>query len=152
MLTMTGERTQEWTIERIAREKPQAPIEVKGCVHNVRRMANFAFVILRRREGTMQCVAGADIDPAALAEGNCVAVTGEPAFDARAPHGFELRLTGARVLSRPLEGLELPTHKYKLDLTLEKDLEMRPLTLRVLRRRLNALYDILIGSDVSFGD
>ena len=53
MLTMTGERTQEWTIERIAREKPQAPIEVKGCVHNVRRMANFAFVILRRREGTM---------------------------------------------------------------------------------------------------
>ena len=129
MLTMTGERTQEWTIERIAREKPQAPIEVKGCVHNVRRMANFAFVILRRREGTMQCVAGEDIDPAALAEGNYVAVTGEPAFDARAPHGFELRLTGAQVLSRPLEGLELPIHKYKLDLTLEKDLEMRPLTL-----------------------
>ena len=121
MLTMTGERTQEWTIERIAREKPQAPIEVKGCVHNVRRMANFAFVILRRREGTMQCVAGADIDPAALAEGNYVAVTGEPVFDSRAPHGFELRLTGVRVLSRPLEGLELPIHKYKLDLTLEKD-------------------------------
>ena len=61
MLTMTGERTQEWTIERIAREKPQAPIEVKGCVHNVRRMANFAFVILRRREGTMQCVAGGEL-------------------------------------------------------------------------------------------
>lgn len=109
MLTMTGERTQEWTIERIAREKPQAPIEVKGCVHNVRRMANFAFVILRRREGTMQCVAGEDIDPAALAEGNYVAVTGEPVFDSRAPHGFELRLTGARVLSRPLEGWSCPS-------------------------------------------
>lgn len=89
--------------------KTAAPIEVKGCVHNVRRMANFAFVILRRREGTMQCVAGADIDPAALAEGNYVAVTGEPAFDARAPHGFELRLTGARVLSRPLEGWSCPS-------------------------------------------
>lgn len=150
MLTMTGERTQEWTIERIAREKPQAPIEVKGCVHNVRRMANFAFVILRRREGTMQCVAGADIDPAALAEGNYVVLTGEPVFDSRAPHGFELRLTGARVLSRPLEGLELPIHKYKLDLTLEKDLEMRPLTLRALRRR--ALFKVQEGIVRGFRD
>ncbi|MGI5885021.1 MAG: aspartate--tRNA(Asn) ligase [Candidatus Spyradocola sp.] len=150
MQTMTGKRTQEWTIPRIAQERPQAPIEVRGCVHNVRRMANFAFVILRRREGTMQCVAGEELNLADLAEGNFVEVTGEPAYDARAPHGFELRLTAVRVLGHPAEALELPIHKYKLDLTLEKDLEMRPLTLRALRKR--ALFKVQEGIVRGFRD
>ena len=49
-----------------------------------------------------------------------------------------------------MEGLELPIHKYKLDLTLEKDLEMRPLTLRALRRR--ALFKVQEGIVRGFRD
>ena len=56
MRSITGEKKQEWTIGRVLAEKPDGAIEIRGSIHNVRDMGDFAFVILRRYDGTVQCV------------------------------------------------------------------------------------------------
>lgn len=146
MQTTTGKRQEQWTIQRVLEEKPGNSIELRGCIHHIRDMAEFAFIILRRYDGTVQCVLDAarmDIAAQELTDGMCVAVTGPVAFDQRAPHGFELRVESLRVLSRPTGALEAPVHKYKLNLGLESDLNVRPVSLRNLRKR--AVFKIQEG-------
>lgn len=138
MRSITGEKKQEWTIGRVLAEKPDGAIEIRGSIHNVRDMGDFAFVILRRYDGTVQCVLDEEktgIHRADLPEGAAVAVIGTVAWDARAPHGFELRVQEMKLLSRPAQVPPVPVHKAKLNLTVESDLNLRPLTLRNLRKR-----------------
>lgn len=146
MQATTGKRQEQWTIQRVLEERPANPIELRGCIHHIRDMAEFAFVILRRYDGTVQCVLEpgvAGVLAQELCDGMCVAVTGSVSFDERAPHGFELRVEELRVLSRPAGALEVPVHKYKLSLGLESDLNVRPVSLRNLRRR--AVFKIQEG-------
>ena len=146
MQTTTGRKQEQWTIQRVLEERPGNPIELRGCIHHIRDMAEFAFIILRRHDGTVQCVLEPDKAGVAvqeLCDGMCVAVTGRVAFDERAPHGFELRVEGLRVLSRPAGALEVPVHKFKLGLGLESDLNVRPVSLRNLRKR--AVFKIQEG-------
>lgn len=146
MQATTGKRQEQWTIQRVLEERPANPIELRGCIHHIRDMAEFAFVILRRYDGTVQCVLEqgvAGVSAQELSDGMCVAVTGSVSFDERAPHGFELRVEELRVLSRPAGALEVPVHKYKLSLGLESDLNVRPVSLRNLRRR--AVFKIQEG-------
>lgn len=138
MRSITGEKKQEWTIGRVLAEKPDGAIEIRGSIHNVRDMGDFAFVILRRYDGTVQCVLDEEktgIHRADLPEGAAVAVIGTVAWDERAPHGFELRVQEMKLLSRPAQVPPVPVHKAKLNLTVESDLNLRPLTLRNLRKR-----------------
>ena len=146
MQATTGKRQEQWTIQRVLEERPANPIELRGCIHHIRDMAEFAFVILRRYDGTVQCVlerGKAGVSAQELSDGMCVAVTGSVAFDERAPHGFEVRVEGLRVLSRPAGALEVPVHKFKLGLGLESDLNVRPVSLRNLRKR--AVFKIQEG-------
>ena len=88
MRSITGEKKQEWTIGRVLAEKPDGAIEIRGSIHNVRDMGDFAFVILRRYDGTVQCVLDEEktgIHRADLPEGAAVAVIGTVAWDERAP-------------------------------------------------------------------
>ena len=55
--------------------------------------------------------------------------------EARAPGGTELRLTGLRVLSQPVEPMPLPISKWKMHTSLEALLNNRPISLRNLRER-----------------
>ena len=77
-------------------------VKMNGAVHNIRDMGEFAFVILRKAEGLVQCVyeeRKTDFDLKELKEESAVEVTGVVTLEERAPQGFELRLTGIRVLS-----------------------------------------------------
>ncbi|MCD8084516.1 MAG: aspartate--tRNA(Asn) ligase [Clostridiales bacterium] len=113
-------------------------VKMEGAVHNIRDMGEFAFVILRRADGLVQCVCEEGktaFDVKNLKEEAAVVVTGTVATEERAPHGFELRLSEIRVLSEPAEGLPIAINKWKLNTSLETKLALRPITLRNVRER-----------------
>ena len=42
--------------ELLSAAKPRQKVKVNGAVHTIRNMGTVAFVILRKREGLLQCV------------------------------------------------------------------------------------------------
>ncbi len=113
-------------------------VKMNGAVHNIRDMGEFAFVILRKAEGLVQCVyedGKTDFDLKELKEESAVEVTGVAALEERAPQGFELRLTGIRVLSQPAETMPIAINKWKMNTSLETRLSLRPVSLRNVRER-----------------
>lgn len=105
-------------------------VKVNGTVHAIRNMGEVVFVILRKRDGLLQCVGGKD-----LREGDAVRVTGTVVREARAPHGVELRIEAVEVLSEPTEPMPLAISKWKLNTSLEAKLNMRAVSLRNVRER-----------------
>ena len=113
-------------------------VKINGAVHNIRDMGDFAFVILRKAEGLVQCVYEAgktDFDLRDLKEESAVEVTGTVAAEKRAPHGFEIRLTQIRVLSEPAQSMPIAVNKWKMNTSLETRLGLRPVSLRNVRER-----------------
>ena len=113
-------------------------VKINGAVHNIRDMGEFAFVILRKAEGLVQCVyeeRKTDFDLKELKEESAVEVTGVVTLEERAPQGFELRLTGIRVLSQPSEVMPIAINKWKMNTSLETRLSLRPVSLRNVRER-----------------
>ena len=69
-------------------------VRVNGAVHAIRNMGTVAFVILRKREGLIQCVFEEGVSKfnlKDLKEADTVEVTGIPAESEKAPHGNEIR-------------------------------------------------------------
>ena len=113
-------------------------VKVNGAVHAIRDMGNVAFVILRKRDGLLQCVfeeGVTNFELKNLKEASTVEVTGEIRKEERAAHGIELRMKEITVLSEPEEPLPLPISKWKLNTSLEAKLNMRPISLRNVRER-----------------
>lgn len=113
-------------------------VKMNGAVHNIRDMGEFAFIILRKAEGLVQCVyeeGKTEFDLKDLKEEFAVEVTGVIALEERAPQGFELRLTGIRVLSEPAETMPIAINKWKMNTSLETRLSLRPVSLRNVRER-----------------
>lgn len=116
----------------------QSQVTVSGAVHAIRNMGDFSFLLLRLNYDVIQCVyenSNANFDINLLREECCVRLTGVLHADRRAPHGFELQLTGAEVLSSPPEPMGIAVGKYGMNLSLETELSVRPLALRNSGRR-----------------
>lgn len=113
-------------------------IIINGPVHTIRDMGDVVFVILRKREGLVQCVYEAqssDFDIKGLKEGAAIEALGIIAKEDRAPNGFEIRLKGLKILSRPAGSMPISISKWKLDTSLETKLSLRPIALRNIRER-----------------
>ena len=113
-------------------------VRTNGAVHTIRDMGNIAFVVLRKREGLLQCVyeeGTTAFDLKELKEASAVEVEGVLSPSEKAPGGMELRLTGIKVLSEPAESLPIPIAKWKMNTTLETNLNLRPVSLRNIRER-----------------
>ncbi len=116
----------------------QAAVTVNGAVHVIRDMGDFSFVLVRLNCEVIQCVyenSKANFDINLLQEESCARFSGVLHLEERAPHGFELLLTGVEILSSPAEPLKFPVNKYKLNLSMETELAARPLALRNNGRR-----------------
>lgn len=113
-------------------------VRLNGAVHAIRNMGTVAFVILRKREGLIQCVFEEGVSKfnlKDLKEADTVEVTGIPAESEKAPHGIEIRIEEIKVLSEPAEPMPLPVSKWKLHTSLEAKLNYRPISLRNVRER-----------------
>ncbi len=114
-------------------------VKVNGAVHTIRNMGTTAFVVLRKREGLLQCVyeegtAGfrlKDIKKAAAIE-----IEGTLEENEKAPGGIEIRMERVKILSEPAdERMPLAVSKWKLQTSLEAKLNYRSVSLRNIRER-----------------
>lgn len=108
-------------------------VRVHGMVYRIRQMSGFAFVILRGRRALIQCVYSPDKANCSLdmiSEGCSVIVEGEVIADEKVMHGAEIHIFDIKVLSKPAESLPVVINKKKLDLSLETNLDYRPIALR----------------------
>ena len=124
--------------EILAGEYEGMTVKVNGAVHTVRDMGDVAFVVLRKREGLLQCVFEAErtnFELKTLKEAMTVEVEGTVKKEDRAPNGFEIRLDAIRVLSEPAVPLPFQISKWKLPTTLETNLDNRAIALRNVRER-----------------
>ena len=113
-------------------------VSLNGAIHKIRDMGDVAFIILRKREGLVQTVyekGAVDTPLKDLCEEAAVEVRGDVAKEDRAPNGFEVRLRGIRILSRPSETMPIAVNKWKMNTSLETKLDLRPLSLRNVRER-----------------
>ena len=113
-------------------------VKVNGAIHTIRDMGTIAFIILRKREGLVQCVYEENIskfDLKDVKEADTVEVTGVLAESAKAPNGIEIRLGELKILSEPAKPMPLPIAKWKLNTSLEAKLNYRPISLRNIRER-----------------
>ena len=113
-------------------------VKVNGSVHTIRDMGTVAFVILRKREGLVQCVYEEGVtkfDLKDLREAATVEVTGKLTESEKAPNGIEIRLSEIKVLSMPKDSLPLAVSKWKLNTSLEAKLNYRSISLRNVRER-----------------
>ena len=113
-------------------------VKVNGAVHTIRDMGTVAFVILRKREGLVQCVYEEGVtkfDLKDLREAATVEVTGKLTESEKAPNGIEIRLSEIKVLSMPKDSLPLAVSKWKLNTSLEAKLNYRPISLRNIQER-----------------
>ena len=137
---LTGVKEKETTSvsEILSGDYVGKTVKMNGAVHNIRDMGEFAFVILRKAEGLVQCVyeeGKTEFDLKNLKEESAVEVTGVVELEERAPQDFELRLTGIRVLSEPAETMPIVINKWKMNTSLETRLSLRPVSLRNVRER-----------------
>lgn len=125
--------------ELLADGREGGQVIVNGAVHTIRDMGNVSFVILRKREGLLQCVyeeGTADFPRKILKEAAAVEVTGILEKNEKAPNGIEIRMKAVKILSEPVGGqMPLPIAKWKLNTSLEAKLNYRPVALRNIRER-----------------
>lgn len=128
------------TIGDILKDGIGTTVKLTGAVHTIRDMSEFAFIILRRFDGLVQCVleeGKVDFDVKTLKEGATVLVAGEVRDEDRAPNGFEIRLIDITILSEPAKDstMPIPISKWKLNTSLETKMALRPVSLRNIRER-----------------
>lgn len=133
--------TQKETLEIsdiLAGEYEGRTVKSNGTIHAIRNMGDMAFVILRKREGLLQCVyeEGAVGFPLKdLKESAAIEAEGVVKKEDRAPNGIEIRLVSIRILAEPADILPLSVSKWKLNTSLDAKLNYRSISLRNLRER-----------------
>ena len=129
-------------------------VKVNGAVHTIRHMGTVAFVILRKREGLLQCVyekGNADFNLKDIKEAASIEVEGILTENEKAPNKIEIRMKHITVLSQPEDDMmPLPISKWKLNTSLEAKLNYRSISLRNIRER--AVFRIQEGLTRAFRD
>ena len=124
--------------EVLAEEMLGQTVRVNGAIHTIRDMGTVAFVILRKREGLLQCVyeeSNAAFALKDIKEADTIEVTGVLEKNEKAPNGVELRMKEMTLLSEATETMPLQISKWKLNTSLEAKLNYRPIALRNVRER-----------------
>ena len=112
MKEITGmtEKTTRRISELTAPELVGTAVEAEGAVHRVRNLGEVVFVVLRQAEGLLQAVFDRETFEKAgeIREGAALQVTGTLREEPRAPHGIEIAVKEAVLLSSPASPLPPP--------------------------------------------
>lgn len=140
--------------ELIKEAKAGERVKVNGAVHTIRDMGTVAFVILRKREGLLQCVyerGNADFRLKDIKEAAAIEVEGILMENEKAPNKIEIQMEKVVALSMPEEEMmPLPIARRKLGTSLEAKLNYRSISLRNIRER--AKFRIQEGLTRAFRD
>ncbi len=140
-MTITGE-IQTSTVAYADFEKYENQIvTIKGTIHNIRMMSDFAFVILRTARETVQCVYAESFSDYRMGEDvkeECAAkVTGKVVAGETKDGGkrYELQIHNIELLSHPAEIPPVVITKKQVNCDLSTKLDYRPATLRNPKER-----------------
>lgn len=129
-----------------AKKQVGKQISLHACVHKVRQMSNFAFVILRTGRYLLQTI----YDPSVCAEkidgireGNFVSASGVVHENEKAVGSLELQLMHMTVISSSNEEYPLKVSNPKLGCSLDINLDNRSVSLRNVNER--AIFKIQEG-------
>lgn len=113
-------------------------VEVHGMVQRIRRLGWGAFIVLRRNDGLLQCVMGREgseeiID--SLSEEQSVEIRGKVSQakikdKSIYPDTVEIQVESLKVISSPAEHPPVDLSKKLLDLHIDTNLDLRPISLR----------------------
>lgn len=121
-------------------------VQIHGSIYKIRKMSDFAFVLLRTKRNVVQCIYSSEFSEfplELLTEEGCVIVTAEVVAEERAKPGYELRMLKTEVVSVPQEIPPIVINQKKVDTSIEKLLDYRPVTLRNEKER--AVFKIQEG-------
>ncbi len=129
-------------------------VTVKGTIHNIRMMSDFAFIIVRTARETVQCVYAESFSDYRLSEDvkeECAAkitgkvVAGETKDGSKR---YELQIHGIELLSHPAEIPPVVITKKQVNCDLSTKLDYRPVTLRNPKER--AIFKLQEGIQRGF--
>lgn len=121
-------------------------VSVKGCIHRIRLMSGFAFVILRTDRRLFQCVydpTKTDFDIETLKEGYYVKLTGELKVEERSKIGYDFNIFNCEIIHAPKDELPFVINKKELDIAFDTKLDFRPISARNEKER--AIFKITEG-------
>ena len=101
---------------------------IRGSVHKIREMSSFRFIILRTKEGLIQCVEETDIS--IVKEGEWIKITGILVKEEKQELGYELKVKNIEIVSKPKEQMPIIINKKELNLNLVSKLDNRIVALR----------------------
>lgn len=135
MTSVSGKFAKEDLQINLLAEHVSQEVELRGAVHALRDLGGVVFLTLRKGDGTVQCVCDHSALPEGIVQEATVKLTGLLRAEPRAPGGLEVAVKGIEILSLPAEPMPIPVAKDKLNLKLDTELGLRPVTVRNLRQR-----------------
>jgi aspartyl/asparaginyl-tRNA synthetase len=126
-------------------------IRLQGCVHKIRQMSGFSFIIVRTGRYLFQTIYDPETcksDVASLKEGCYISLEGLVRADERAAYQFEILLHRVELLTSPKSEYPLQVSHKRIGATLEKILEYRSVSLRNPYER--AIFKISEGVGAAF--
>ncbi len=138
---MTGEKKVNTVSYADFEKYENQVITVKGTIHNIRMMSDFAFVILRTARETIQCVYAESFSDYRMGEDvkeECAAkITGKVVAGETKDGGkrYELQIHDIVLLSHPAEIPPVVITKKQVNCDLSTKLDYRPVTLRNPKER-----------------
>ena len=140
-MTITGEmKTSTVTYADFEKYEDQI-VTVKGTIHNIRMMSDFAFVILRTARETIQCVYAESFSDYRMGEDvkeECSAkITGKVVAGVQKDGSkrYELQIHDIQLLSHPADIPPVVITKKQVNCDLSTNLDYRPVTLRNPKER-----------------
>lgn len=125
-------------------------VQIHGSIYKIRKMKEFAFVLVRTASEIVQCVYSQEhamFPLEELIEESCVRLTATVVAEERSRSGFDLYLLQMEVLSTPFEESPIVINNKCVNTSLENLLNYRPITLRNEKER--AIFRIQNGITIA---
>ena len=113
-------------------------VQIHGSIYKVRKISDFAFVLLRTKRNVVQCIYSKEISRFSLdeiKEESSVIVTAHVKAEERSKTGYDLQMVKIEILSWPEEPSPIVINNKYVDVSMETLLNFRPVTLRNERER-----------------
>lgn len=128
-------------------------VQIHGSIYKIRKMSDFAFVLLRTKRQIVQCIytkQAAQFSLDELMEESCIIVTASVIEEKRSRTGYDLQMKQIELLSKPEEPSPIVINNKYVDTSIDNLLNFRLVTLRNERER--AIFKIQEGIVYAISD